>query len=354
MPDDDLSQALRDAQDRLRRLEAKTEALESVTVGQAAWMTDMQQEVSARLREMADLSHHVAGHTEWLTTLERWVSSCVKTLANFGAQPLDTQDPSSSGTVDVTGSLMARLEVATVMDWIASVAEVPEGPVITVTVATRNRPEMLRQALDSVLHQSYGRFELLVVDDSDTDETQELLATLDDPRLRTVRTAARRGAGSTFNLGLEEATGDIIAFLDEDNLMHPEWLRSVAWAFSSFPEVDALYGARSNEDPGARLGVRSGMLPTLEFSHYDRARHERANFVDRNTIAFRSFLKDIRYDESLRAAFDWDHSLRLFARAEPLPLPALSCYYRTLIPDRVSDIPEQRESVLRVRSRVHE
>jgi glycosyltransferase involved in cell wall biosynthesis len=193
----------------------------------------------------------------------------------------------------------------------------------------------------------------VVVDDSDTDETQELLAKLDDPRVRYVRTPEHRGAGAAFNVGLEAGSGDIIAFLDDDNLMHPQWLRSVVWAFSAFPEITALYGARSNEDPGARHGEPSGMLPTLEFAHYDRARHERANYVDRNTIAFRSFLKDIRYDESLRAAFDWDHSLRLFARATPLALPVLSCYYRTLVPDRVSDTPEQWESVLRVRSRVH-
>ena len=95
------------------------------------------------------------------------------------------------------------------------------------------------------------------------------------------------------------------------------------------------------------------MMPTLEFAPYDRARHEQANYIDRNTIAMRSSLRHIRYDESLRAAFDWDHSLRLFARAEPLALPALSCYYRTVVSDRVSDIPEQGESVRRVRSRVH-
>jgi glycosyltransferase involved in cell wall biosynthesis len=335
-----------DDRERLSRLEAKIAALEAALGGQASSMSDLQQ-------EMSQLSDRIASHTEWLTTLERWVSSCVKTLANFGAQPLDSEEPSSSGSIDVTGSLMARLEVATVMDWVTSVAQVPEGPTVTVTIATRNRPKILLEAIDSVLQQSYQRFDLVVVDDSDSDETQDLLAGLNDKRIRSVRTPERRGAGAAFNAGLEAASGDIIAFLDDDNLLHRHWLRSVVWAFTAFPEVDALYGARSNEDPGARLGERSGMLPTLEFAHYDRARHERANYVDRNTIAFRSFLKDIRYDETLRAAFDWDHSLRLFARAEPLALPALSCYYRTLVPDRVSDIPEQRESVVRVRSRVH-
>ena len=135
--------------------------------------------------------------------------------------------------------------------------------------------------------------------------------------------------------------------------MHPEWLRSVVWAFTTFPGVDVLYGARTNQDPGAQSGLRSGMMPTLEFAYYDRARHESANYVDRNMIALRAALRDIRYDESLRAACDWDHSLRLFARSEPLALPALACYYRTVVSDRISDIPERGEAVRRVRPRAH-
>jgi hypothetical protein len=341
------------SQERLAALEAKVTALESMLAGQAAWMTDLQEEVVRGLEQMSSAANRIQTHDEWLTSLERWVSSCVKTLANFGAQPLDSAEPAASGTVDVVGSLMARIEVQTVMDWIVSVADVPEGPLVSVTTATRNRPGLLAEAIESVLGQSYQRFELVIMDDSDGEETQESLAQLDDERVRVVRTPARRGAGAAFNVGLEVVTGDIIAFLDDDNLMHPEWLRSVVWAFTTFSGTTALYGARSNEDPGAQRGVRSGMLPTLEFAHYDRERHERANYVDRNTIAFRSSLRHIRHDESLNAAFDWDQSLRLFAEAEPLALPALSCYYRTVVPDRVSDIAGHGESVRRVRSRTH-
>jgi glycosyltransferase involved in cell wall biosynthesis len=337
----------------LAELRGRVAALESMLVGQAAWMTDMQREVTAGLAELSGVHQGLASHTEWLTSLERWVSSCVKTLANLGSQPLDTIEPAASGTLDITRSLMARLEVSTVMDWITSAAVVSEGPLVSVVTATRNRPVLLRQAVDSVCSQSYKRLELVVVDDSDTEETQELLTHIEDQRIRVVRTPTRRGAGAAFNVGLDAATGDIITALDDDNLMHREWLRSVVWAFSTFKQVDALYGARTNEDPGGQHAERSGMLPTLEFAHYDRVRHERANYIDRNTIAFRSSLRHVRYDETLRAAFDWDHSLRLFAQAEPLALPVLSCYYRTIVSDRVSDIPQQRDSVRRVRARVH-
>jgi glycosyltransferase involved in cell wall biosynthesis len=344
----------RGAPQRLEELENRLAALQRAHADQSESIADLQREVAANLGGIPDIVAWAEGHERWLTDLERWVSSCVKTLANFGSQPLDSAAPAGSGEVNVMASMMARLEVATVMDWIANASkDESDGPLVSVTMATRNRPALLREALDSIFVQSYQNLELVVVDDSDTEETGDFLRTIADQRLRVVRAPERRGAGAAFNIGLEHATGDIIAFLDDDNLMHPEWLRSAVWAFATFPEVQSLYGARSIEDAGAQRGVRSGMLATLQFAHYDRERHERANYIDRNTIAMRSSGRHVRYDETLRAAFDWDHSLRLFALAEPLALPALACYYRTVLPDRISDIPEQRESVLRVRSRTH-
>jgi len=336
-----------------RSVESKVAELERVTEGLAAWVADLQAPATRPGGITDQLAVGLASHAEWLATLERWVSSCVKILSNFGAQPIDSAEPSASGSLDVLGTLTAQLEIPVVMEWIAEVAQVPEDLTVSVTIATRDRPELLRRAIDSVLGQSYRRLELVVMDDSDGVETARLLDTIDDPRLRVVRTPARRGAGSAFNLGLATATGDVIAFLDDDNLMHRAWLRSVVWALTSFPDVDAIYGARIKEDPGALGGVRSGMLPSLEFARYDRQRHERANFVDRNTLAFRAVHADLRYDESLRAANDWDHSLRLFGRTPPLALPVISCYYRTVIEGRMSDIPEVKESVDRVRSRSH-
>jgi hypothetical protein len=90
-------------------------------------MTDLHQEVVSGLERMSGMADRLEAHDQWLTSLERWVSSCVKTLANFGAQPLDSAEPGASGTVEVLGSLMGRIEVQTVMDWIASVADVPDG-----------------------------------------------------------------------------------------------------------------------------------------------------------------------------------------------------------------------------------
>jgi hypothetical protein len=327
-----------DLESRVSRLESRLAFLEGDLIR------------SDGTRVLPELTANVSAHTEWLTNLERWVRSCVRTLGNFGSQPL-ADGSGASGKPDFGATIMARLEVATVMDWVATVAEVPEGPLVSVNIATHNRPAMLTEAIESVWRQSYQRFEIVVADDSDTDETQQLLASIDDPRLRVLRTPERRGPSLTFNTALDASTGDIIVFLDDDNLMHPEWLRTVVWAFTSFPEIETLYGGRVNEDPGADRNVPSGMLPTLEFARYDAERYKKANYVDRNTIALRSSLQGIRFDESVAGAEDWEHALRLFARAEPLALPAVACYYRTLVPGRMSDQAGVVETIEGLRQR---
>lgn len=149
-----------DARSRLSRLESAVAALESVAEGHASWLADLERETATGPEATPDVAATLAAHTEWLATLERWVSSCVKTLANFGAQPLDSAEPSAS--IDLTSSLMTRLEVPTVMSWITDAAEVPDGPMVSVTIATRDRPHLLRRAIDSVLGQSYRRLELIV------------------------------------------------------------------------------------------------------------------------------------------------------------------------------------------------
>lgn len=302
---------------------------------------------------VAAIGQTVEGNSAWLGDLDMWMRSAVQTLAAFGSAPIFGDKPPVAGEPAVAGRLLAWMDVWTVMNWIRGAAIVDEDQLVSVIVPTRDRPAHLTRALASIFAQSYTRFELIVVNDSEHEATAELLDVLDDPRLRVVRHSDHHSLAAALNAGLDEVRGDIVASLDDDNLMHPDWLRSVAWAFARHPGSDALYGARIIEDPASTNGLASGMVPALEFWHYDRTRHETANYVDRNTVAFRASQADLRYDASLSAAEDWDHELRLFARSAPLALPAVACYYRTLHPGRLSD-RAMVESVRSVRSRARE
>lgn len=333
----------------LRRLVARVNAS---TADSNAQLEAMTARLDAMETTVASLGRAVEGHTAWLTDLQRWVSSCVNVMVLFGADTPRGAEAALDAPPDVIGRLLTWTEIQTLMSWIRDAAHVPEGPLVSVTIATRNRPELVPRAIASVLNQSYRRLELVVVDDSDGEATQDVLKTITDPRLRTLRSPSPRGQSAAYNLGLDAARGDVIAFLDDDNVMHPEWLRSVVWAFEQRPGTEALYGARIVEDPWTTGVERFEGFPVFQFARYDRRGHERGSSIDRNVVAVRSSTREVRYDEELRYAVDWDYSLRLFARWPPLALPVVACYYGTSGSGRISGQPDM-ETMRRVRSRAH-
>lgn len=93
-------------------------------------------------------------------------------------------------------------------------------PVVSVVIPTRNRERYLRQAIESVLAQSYPDFEIIVIDDGSTDGTPNLARSFDNPRVRFI-SQMTAGPSEARNRGMHEATGDYIAFLDDDDLFLP-------------------------------------------------------------------------------------------------------------------------------------
>jgi glycosyltransferase involved in cell wall biosynthesis len=91
---------------------------------------------------------------------------------------------------------------------------------VTVAIPTYNYARFLREAIGSVQAQTFQDFEILVIDDGSTDETQEVLSTIRDDRLRVIRTE-HRGISASRNEGLARAKGEFIAFLDADDRWRP-------------------------------------------------------------------------------------------------------------------------------------
>lgn len=124
-------------------------------------------------------------------------------------------------------------------------------PDVTVIIPTRNRWNLLKRTLGSALGQQGVNLEVIVVDDSSTDETPLELARVSDTRLRVIQNANRQGVAATRNRALDEAAGKWVAFLDDDDLWSPTKLskvlasaserRDAAWAYSAaFVVNDAM------------------------------------------------------------------------------------------------------------------
>lgn len=116
-------------------------------------------------------------------------------------------------------------------------------PAFAVVIPAYNQADFLADAIQSVLSQSHTDFELIVVNDGSTDATGEIVARFDDPRLRTI-TQPNRGLPAARNRGYRESTAPLLAFLDADDLFHPDKLAAHVAFFAARPEIGASYNAR--------------------------------------------------------------------------------------------------------------
>lgn len=121
-----------------------------------------------------------------------------------------------------------------------------DDPLVSVVLPTYGRPELLTDAVESVLSQTHDRIELLVVDDCSPEPVAPALDGVDpdayggERSLRVVRHEENRGANGARNTGIEAATGEFVAFIDDDDLWAETKLERQLEPFAD-PEVGVVY-----------------------------------------------------------------------------------------------------------------
>jgi glycosyltransferase involved in cell wall biosynthesis len=111
---------------------------------------------------------------------------------------------------------------------------------ISVIIPTYNYGRFLKECLASVFAQTVQDFEIIVVDDGSNDDTPEILASIADPRLRTFR-ISNSGVSVARNLGLQEARGEVVAFLDADDRWRSNKLERQVSLLGSEPSVGTVF-----------------------------------------------------------------------------------------------------------------
>ena len=132
-------------------------------------------------------------------------------------------------------------------------------PPVSVVLTTFNRSALLPRSIASVLAQTHRDFELIVVDDGSTDDTQEVLARIDDLRMRVVRHERNLGVSGARNTGVAATTGTFVCFHDDDDEWLPDKLAVELDVVSGQPDPDnvLLYSQIVVDD-----GISSNVLPT--------------------------------------------------------------------------------------------
>jgi glycosyltransferase involved in cell wall biosynthesis len=114
---------------------------------------------------------------------------------------------------------------------------------ISAVICTRNRGDKIGTAIESVLANDYPSFDLTVIDQSTNDATRRVLEPIAaaDPRLRYVH-VDEAGLSRAYNNGIWRTDGEILAFTDDDCIVGPDWLSTIAQAFRCEPDGELLYG----------------------------------------------------------------------------------------------------------------
>ena len=211
-------------------------------------------------------------------------------------------------------------------------------PKCSVVVTCYNYARYIPPCLESVLGQTYQDFEIVIINDGSTDNTDEVIVPfLTDERIRYIK-QANAGQAKAKNVGIEHARGELIAFLDADDLWEATKLEKQLPRFDDV-QVGVVYsGARYVDDQGQ----------DVPFAHHSTYLQPRSGIVTQNLffdnfIAFSSSIvrkmcfDDVGlFDESIRMGIDWDLWLRISVRYRFAYVDEPLLYYRIGHPGQMS------------------
>lgn len=178
---------------------------------------------------------------------------------------------------------------------------------ISVIIPTYNRANLVLNALNSVINQTYKDLEIIVVDDASLDNTEEAVKSIRDSRIIYVRHLKNLGGSATRNTGIEKAKGEVIAFLDDDDSWDHRKLEKQIIFLNNY---DAVCTAAKYIGSGSRDG---------EFGYYHNSQVLRNDLRKSNCLGGSTsslmvktvVMKNIRFDVNLKKSQDWDLFIRI-------------------------------------------
>lgn len=211
------------------------------------------------------------------------------------------------------------------MKWNSDKERTMIQPKVSVIIATYNRAGLLPRAVNSVLNQTLDEYEIIIVDDASSDDTQQIISGFEDPRIRSVRHEVNRGQSVATNAGIARARGEYFTLLDDDDEWPADRLRRMVTVLDDAPpNVGLVYGWR--------ISVNDSTGEIVEYPHYthegDRFFEEMLanNFLVGGGVLMTrmSVVRKIGgYDENMNVHKDWDFVTRVALKYDVAVCPAV-------------------------------
>jgi hypothetical protein len=214
-------------------------------------------------------------------------------------------------------------------------------PLLSVVIPTWNRARLVCEAIESALAQRPGNIEVIVVDDGSKDNTSDQLAQRFGSRIRLQRLPHRRGIGAARNAGVAQATGELLAFLDSDDLWLDGKLETELGVFDQLPDAEAIVSdsltfveGESNDRSwfaiNGLLAATHGKVCWLSdcpwlWGHWENTLAMGSITVRRSTLAR---LGKPLFPEDLICGEDWELEMRIYQECRVAVLPEVCSHIR--------------------------
>ncbi len=197
---------------------------------------------------------------------------------------------------------------------------------VSVIIPTHNRAHLLKNAVTSVLQQTYPIKEILVVDDgSDGNASEAVVESFKCDQIRYFRHARPMGANVARNTGIRNAEGDVLAFLDDDDVWLPQKIEKQIAVLSEDSQVGAVYCGIGTHDPISNTTYYDACSFSSGWLHEQILVRDITGPTSTYMIRRECFTKAGVFDEALPARQDWDMWIRI-----------AQCYKIGVVPEMLS------------------
>ncbi|VXD11312.1 conserved hypothetical protein [Planktothrix serta PCC 8927] len=227
-------------------------------------------------------------------------------------------------------------------------------PKVSVIIPAYNAENTIVETIESIQKQTLSDFEVLVIDDGSKDKTIELVKQITDPRVQ-VFAYPNGGVSVARNRGIEQAKGEFIAFIDNDDLWTEDKLELQIAALEQHPEASAVYSWTVNMmDDGESISFVQGTESTVEGNIYPDLLL--GNFIGSgsNILVRREVIDVVGGYEPNLAFSDWDFCLRVAAKFQFVVVPKPQILYRKIAGSMSSKLDAMEKEGLRALERAYQ
>jgi glycosyltransferase involved in cell wall biosynthesis len=216
-----------------------------------------------------------------------------------------------------------------------------KNPTVSIIIPTYNRAHLVGRAIQSILDQTYKDFELIIVDDGSTDNTENIIREFQkkDKRIKYICHKKNRGGSAARNTGVKNSSGYFLSFLDSDDQWLANKLRTEVKILNNnkdciicstgYTYIDEKNGKMNNK-------IRRGIIIKKQFVSQKIVLRAECFATTDFTVTRNAILKIGGFDEKLSARQDWDFWIRITSIGLGIQIPIYSVIHYTMRNDQIS------------------